>query len=918
MKKWRLIAIISSIVIVLAVAVTLIVIFTSNETEEYKYPTVQPTISNPDRVYAQLGNKKITREELYYSGLINYGLTTLIDLMDQKILDVTYTQEQYNEHKKGIFSVYNDIDLEEVDLQNPDQIKGYEEEMIKQGYHTSEAREAALILDLKRTLHTEKLFKEYIAAFKPVIDKDTNEVLQPIYYTSTQIDAVIEATYPTESDVIYLVFRSENEALNLLKANDVDTSKLYSGWVHASNGNPFTKEEVIALYEKLYRELNGISATDTKPVQETYTQTSLGKVNTTIAKKVFTTLEAMDETENIKNAYMAKPEKYLTNYYYLAVRLTKDVKMTSEQFIEKYQANSTEEKFTKVNNTLFDNVFTSAVINSFLYYNRYNSGVKIYLESIDAAFASSCNSAMTTYYKELSYTLTTEESNKYVAVLGNVTITADELCDAMIEKYGPLIMSEYINRYVLFSNQYSTVYDYEYNVTLKDFDIYKASSIDTLKNSLENGELADYGFPASYGWDNFIVDYFGTKEENQLVMISDAYQEALNALIDSVYTISNETVNGIYKKFLEAYRDGTITIAEYESYVESLNKETYEYTVTYQIIKNFTEFFNVYAGILSYYYDEDFDGKADEISATTASYGDELIEAIYYLADNDFNDASEIAETENYHKLAKEIFIAIKNGNYSPYTSISGDTTEERIEKLVNIYNIAPINDTVFKTYKESGIRIKLSKATSYSNVTAGTEIGKILNGVWNQISNGTLKLKDGSYAHFELATDTNTAVNAKNAVGISPEAPYKVTTEYTYNNTTGIVYLTQATNSTWYTYTENHKNLFPVLEDGSINVPYLETLIKYYLLKLEDVNSLTEEEQKFLSNTTKPSTFQTNYLTNLYQKVHDYIYGDDVTEELLIGIRADLIANNKVTFSDASALEHFKTLMDLINSEEE
>ena len=917
MKKWRLIAIISSIVIVAAVAITLIVIFTSNDKEEYKYPTVQPQISNADRVYAYLGTKKVTREDLYLSGLINYGLTTLIDLVDEKIIDVTYTEEQYLEHKKGIFSVYNDIDVEEVDLNNPDQIKGYEEEMIKQGYHTAEAREKALILDLKRTLHTEKLFKDYIAAFKPIIDEDTKEVLQPIYYTTTQIESVIEATYPTESDVIYLVFRSENEALNILKANDIDTSKLYSGWVHASTGAAFTKEEVIKTFEKIYKELNGIGAEDETPVAEKFTYTSLSEVNANIAKKVFNTLEALDTTENPKNAYVAKPEKYLTNYYYLALRLTKNVKMTADQFVEKYQANSTEEAFKKVNDTLFDNVFTSAVINSFLYYNRYNSGAKIYLESLDAAFLSSCNSAMTTYYKELSYSLTTEESSKYVAQFGDATITADELCDAIIERYGPVIMSEHINRYVLFSKDYSTVYDYENDVTLKDFDIYKASNIDTLKTSLENNELADYGFPSSYGWENFVVDYFGTRNENQLILISDAYKDALNTFIGSFYTTSTDTVNDIYQKFLAAYRDGTITITEYEAYLNTLNKETYENTITYQIIKNFTEFFNVNAGILSYYYDEDFDGAADEVSDEIASYGQQLIDAIYYLAENRFNNANEITGTKEYQVLAKNILKGIKDGKYSPYTAITGDTVEERIEKLVTIFNISPINDEVFGIYKSNGLRVKLSKSTTYSNATAGTELGKILNEVWNKISNKTL-VHNGETVYFELADDSNTSVNAKNAIGISPEAPYKVTSNYTYNNTTGIVYMTQATNSTWYTYCKEYQNLFPVLSDGSINVEYLETMIRYYLLKLEDSASLTEEETKFLNSVTKLSTFQTNYLTNIYKKVHDYIFGDDTTEQLLLNIRQKLITDQKVKFVNEDDLNNFLKLMELVNAEEE
>ena len=67
-----------------------------------------------------------------------------------------------------------------------------------------------------------------------------------------------------------------------------------------------------------------------------------------------------------------------------------------------------------------------------------------------------------------------------------------------------------------------------------------------------------------------------------------------------------------------------------------------------------------------------------------------------------------------------------------------------------------------------------------------------------------------------------------------------------------------------------------------------------------------------------KPSTFQTNYLTNLYQKVHDYIYGDDVTEELLLAIREKLITEKEVKFVKQQDLDNFTQLMKLIKTEQE
>jgi uncharacterized membrane protein len=58
MKKWKLITLICSAVLLIGIIVLLIVIFTAKDEQKYKYPTVQPTISNPTNVYVEVGNKK--------------------------------------------------------------------------------------------------------------------------------------------------------------------------------------------------------------------------------------------------------------------------------------------------------------------------------------------------------------------------------------------------------------------------------------------------------------------------------------------------------------------------------------------------------------------------------------------------------------------------------------------------------------------------------------------------------------------------------------------------------------------------------------------------------------------------------------------------------------------------------------------
>ena len=362
MKKWKLITLICSAILFVGIVILLVFIFTDKEEETYKYPTTQPTISNPDRVYLEVGNKKVTMQEMYDLGLISYGITTLIDLVDELVIDTEYSQEEYQEHLKSLYAAYNEIELEEVDFEDEDQKEKFIEQMNYQGYMTEEEMEAAIKLDLMRNKLAEEMLKEDVKNFEPVKDKDGN-ITQEIYFTDAQIEKAIMMATPDKSEIIYLTFRSESEALKLMEEFDIDKDNLAGGWRHKSNGELFTKEEILDTFVKMYNKLNETDILENKyPV---YTQKELSEINSTLASNIFE-LEDLQPSEKIKACMTLQPKKYATGYYYLAVKNNTTVTLKVEDVKAAIKNNQYSGDVLKVYEQLIDSTLTSSLINTYL------------------------------------------------------------------------------------------------------------------------------------------------------------------------------------------------------------------------------------------------------------------------------------------------------------------------------------------------------------------------------------------------------------------------------------------------------------------------------------------------------------------------------------------------------------------------
>lgn len=889
MKKWKLIAIISSVLVVAAIATTLVIIFTKKPAEEkiisdYKYPSVQPSLSNKDDAYITLGNRKITNEELYNTAILSYGLNALNDAIDEKLLkDITYTEDEFNNHKKEVFATYNSIDEDEVDFENADQINQYEKQMAIQGYHNSEEMDAAIALDLKRTKYAEGEFEKLLTAYTPT-------EAQPLFYGTSQIEAAIEALYPSTAKAIYITFRSEAEANKAILASGLKDAK--------------TKDEVINAFVTLYNLVN-VTPIDAETLP-TYTQSELSSISSTISTAVFNTLKDIESCDKLTDAYLSTPKKYMSGYYYIALKVNTVKSLTATDYINGVKANSTEENILKVSKKLYDQTFNASIISAYLYELRCNKNIKIFDERLDYAFKTTSDSQLS-YLEDTTakYEMTTEENATYVATLDGISITADELFTILSKRYGTLVVVQFMNFYMFFNDAYSNVYNYETKTKGDQFDKMFEETVEYLRSDLEAGNFVEYGFESTYGWENFVHDYFGVTDINEAVLVGDAYSNALEKFTAAMYNVTSNEAIQIYEKLVNLYVDKSISEKDYEDFVATIDKDLYENTILYQICKNFHDYFSVQATTINAYIDVNGDGKNDELTADDKIAMATLVEAIYLLAKTNPSKVESIKGTDAKDDLAKLILQALQSNQYSPISTLTGDL-DNRIKTLVSIYNNSSLNDSVFGPYKKIGIRFDLNTSITYTDQSATGAFKDTLKGLWNDILKGNLKLDNNEVVTFPYAEEVNSIVTAIEADFNG--SYYTVPTLHDEENSLTKIILTGATNATWYRYTEEYQEICPSIER-------LEILVRYYLLSLENDEEYTKEEKEFVAKNA-PATYESNYSTNNIVPVYEYLVSDEVLQELVYNIRLNFINNGTFKFTNLALKDECLKLMDLIYNE--
>lgn len=900
MKRWKLITLISSLVLVIAVAVTLIIIFNykKKDSVDYTYPSVIPEISNADESFFKVGSRDISNLEMYNMTIVSYGLSSLVDLMDQKIFDLsTVTLDEITEKKISLYASANGIEKEEVDFNNEEQTRIFQKQMALQGCMDEETIEKAIKLDIVRNKYAkEQLLKE--------IKEYTATENDPHFFSINQLNNASSELdeFKTTIKTIVLSFRSESEAVKLLKEFGVSTSNLNNGW-KTEEGTPFTKEQIIDTYISMYNYINNKEYTiDDFPY---VSATELSKISSVISNVVFNNYEDIDETIDLKKSYTYNPNKksYLSNYYYLALRIDTNKPFDSDEFFAELDKFEISEKYQALFDKLVDNYLTTTYINKVLYQLRCEQKPKIYDERLDYGFSNQVVASL----GDNHYTLTTDESKEIICEFNNKKITADELFQYMMANYGPIVSLQFVNFYILFNDTYSTIYNFETKTRLADYDASYEESINSLKKSLENGELEQYGYSRYYGFDNFLRDYGGLTYKDDAICLGSAYSLALSSYSGSRAYATSAATDELYAKFNQAYITKDITLSSFLNYFNNLDGEI-KNSVVYQIIDNFNQFFSIKALSITYFKDTVGDANGEELTVEERSKAELLVNAVIYLAKNNPTNLS--PSTDPVINLASRILTAVKAGKYRPYNDFNLSTVENRIDRLLLIYNVSPINDEVFGEFKQLNIRISNNGETTYVNNNATDEIKPVFRTLWLKILDGELLLDNGKYAYFERTKVINPPSTALKAVGITSSTPYYLMNGIEKNYKTTKYIITEVVNTTWYQFYEGEDKIITELIPANQR---LDCLTIYYAISLIESAKRTQQQQKAYDDNA-PVDFETPYVTNIVGPAYDKIVDSDLINKVLNNARAKLVENDTVYFNDNRFKEHCVLIMQLLS----
>ena len=772
----------------LLIVLAIFTIVSCGNKDEYKYPSEVPLYEG-DGTFVQIGDLKISNKDIYNRLIQSYGVETLEDIIDEALLkDVVLTAEQEAEFKDQIEALkYGTNDVEDLtEEEKAEALKDFEESMLSQGFYTDAAKatdplyfENYYRLEYKRYVKALEVLKQEIVEQNQKAEED--EEIDP-YFTDSDYLSYFTSNYHKTYKLIIVTFDSEKQAKDAMAKADIDLNSLAGAWKSTSTAAEMSNEQIKNAFMNMYESAYGTACEGAKD----YTYDDLYKISAATSKDA-TIVNRAVKLES--GEYTHGPLLYSSRWFVIYAEevgteyindedSTKKFADTDEYIVEKDANNSVTEISDKLKEALYDELVVSSFVSDSTFYNntisrvmlklRQDAGLEIFAEGLEVNYKTNYN----TVFSSLDITdydafkATENTSKTLVAKWNGGEITVSNMFDRLTTKYGPLLTLLFMQQYTVLTSEHNKVVNYTTGQILDQdkYNDYMEEDIDSYKESFEEGNFESYGFPASYGWTNFLRDYIGLTEEAAIIVDfnSTLYKDVLALYTKALYTAEVKDVALVAKadedgvktwylesaKWISAHDTGIkvidenikpeISIAWKEADIEGVKvldkdgkeiklakndyyghfvlayknaegvqvKDVTPVTVDQAVLEEYDAIydksFSATASGLYVYYDADLDGVADEVEEENATLAKELVTEIW-----------DYAKTQDAEK-----------------------TISENITEIVRQYNIAS-SSSIWGKYKQASLRVKVISNSTYSNSTAADDaVKELVHKMWNNIVN--------------------------------------------------------------------------------------------------------------------------------------------------------------------------------------
>jgi hypothetical protein len=452
-----------------------------------------------------------------------------------------------------------------------------------------------------------------------------------------------------------------------------------------------------------------------------------------------TKLTYSDDAAEFYKSYSVKLES-VGDYYCLFIKLGEGEEPTLENSRDEVIQQMTEDLYKVGENE-------KANIERMYYVRRQESGLKIYDKFIEAIYEYNYNTFYSTTLSETDfdeYKTSRKNKKKIVAVVDGLEITPDQLFAEMEAKYGATYVKSYVDQYYIINSDFNTSLNPWKDIEDKDYikSLLK-SDISSFKQNFEldyftYAYLAYYGyipnFPASYGWKNFIHDYFGANSEKELLI--------------------NRNYGGkIYIDVLEKYTESLYNFERIKEAMEKAQDEVYKVDVMNLIIS----------------VDYDYDGTPDT-----------------KIVESNKDDVTEENWTPEQIELAEELATLIMT-RYDEV--LATGTISDKLTEVVTVYKDAKYEvvnnpttlEEAFGKYKVAGLQIKFEKSANYDHTSSLVEEFKdVMLEMWNYANDNGLVYD--SKAAEDDTNYTNPIVEALKYNIVNTDQNYAFATSYGFH----------------------------------------------------------------------------------------------------------------------------------------